>query len=373
MAKAIDQIFEITRDATRPIPSRPMKDGILGHSLEDALQKLLEEHPELLPGTQIGSDPDDPPRFALLRREMPVGGSWSLDHLYVDQFGILTLVETKLYQNAESRRSVVGQIIEYASNAQVSWGNGNLKDKTDEYWSRKNLETSEMIKEKFGPDLDIDQLWIDIEENLNRGRIRLIIASDEIRPEVKQMIEFLNGEFRNTEVLGLELSCYAEEDDSVIIVPRIIGQTEKSKIGKGADRPNQAWTIEKLKDSYENLDNQTLKKRLLGLLDFALKNRVFLEGRGINPTFGITRKSKDRIFTIHSNKQIYVYLEKKRFKDSPDDREELTRRLKELGLIRQDVNLDEVVSGREFLRDLDEMDQSELDRFMKLVEDICVG
>lgn len=64
---------------------------------------MLEEHPAIIPGNQIDPTNEDPPRFVLLRREMPVGG-WSLDHLYVDQYGVLTLVETKLLQNPESRR-----------------------------------------------------------------------------------------------------------------------------------------------------------------------------------------------------------------------------------------------------------------------------
>ena len=59
----------------------------LGVTMEAALQRFFEKYPEIIPGKQIDPGSDDPPRFALLRREMPIGG-WSLDHLLVDQRGI---------------------------------------------------------------------------------------------------------------------------------------------------------------------------------------------------------------------------------------------------------------------------------------------
>jgi hypothetical protein len=83
-----------------------MREGLIGKTLEGALQTFLEKYPQIIPGKQIDPSTEDPPRFILLRREMPIGG-WSLDHLYVDQRGILTLVETKLFQNPESRREVI--------------------------------------------------------------------------------------------------------------------------------------------------------------------------------------------------------------------------------------------------------------------------
>ena len=114
-----DEIFSLNGENLVRVPSRDMREGILGKTLEDALQTLLENYLELIPGSQINFSSEEPPRFALLRREMPVA-SWSLDHLYVDQYGVLTLVETKLLQNPEAGRDVIGQITEYAANAQDS-------------------------------------------------------------------------------------------------------------------------------------------------------------------------------------------------------------------------------------------------------------
>ena len=66
---------------------------------EDDFQVLPAKFPELLAGDQI--DPSNPRRWVLIRREIAIpsdengGGRWSLDHLFLDQDGVPTLVEIK--------------------------------------------------------------------------------------------------------------------------------------------------------------------------------------------------------------------------------------------------------------------------------------
>ena len=66
-----------------------------------------------------------PLRFALLGEQVSIG-SWSAGHLLLDQEGILTLVETKLAENPESPREVIGQILAYAANAEANRRGGRL-------------------------------------------------------------------------------------------------------------------------------------------------------------------------------------------------------------------------------------------------------
>ena len=49
------------------------------------------------------------------------GNRWSLDHLFLDQEGIPTLVEVKRGTDTRIRREVVGQMLDYAANAIVYW------------------------------------------------------------------------------------------------------------------------------------------------------------------------------------------------------------------------------------------------------------
>ena len=100
-------------------------------STEDELQALIAEHPELLDGEQIR--PGSPRRWILITREKGIaetsssGARWALDHLIVDQDAVPTLVEVKRGSNPEIRRTIVGQMLEYAAHAAQTWTAGGLR------------------------------------------------------------------------------------------------------------------------------------------------------------------------------------------------------------------------------------------------------
>jgi len=95
------------------------------YSSEDFFQGLIERHPEILAGDQI--NPDNPWRWLLVSREMGVpaeqdgGTQWYLDHLFIDQDAIPTLVEVKRSTDTRPRREVVAQMLDYAANAIQHW------------------------------------------------------------------------------------------------------------------------------------------------------------------------------------------------------------------------------------------------------------
>ena len=93
--------------------------AVAPYEAEAVLQELLEHYPQLLAGYEMSRS--DPRRFLLVCREAPVadqygGGRWSLDHLFVDQDAIPTLVEVKRSSDSRIRREVVGQMLDYAAN-----------------------------------------------------------------------------------------------------------------------------------------------------------------------------------------------------------------------------------------------------------------
>ena len=94
-------------------------------STEDELQTLIGEHPELLDGEQIR--PGNARRWILITREKGIAPSsgeaarWAVDHLIIDQDAVPTLAEVKRGSNPEIRRTIVGQLLEYAAHASVSW------------------------------------------------------------------------------------------------------------------------------------------------------------------------------------------------------------------------------------------------------------
>ena len=86
---------------------------------EEELQALIAEHPEVLDGEQMR--PGAPLRWILIAREQGIAESsdaaarWAVDHLLVDQDAVPTLVEVKRGSNPEIRRTIVGQMLEYAA------------------------------------------------------------------------------------------------------------------------------------------------------------------------------------------------------------------------------------------------------------------
>src|SRR6516164_6252957 len=110
----------VLKDEDTLVPMAPAQ-----FASEDDFQSLLAKFPELLSGDQI--DPAVPRRWLLVKREKSIpddedgAGRWSLDHLFLDQDGIPTLVEVKRQSDARLRREVVGQMLDYAANCTAFW------------------------------------------------------------------------------------------------------------------------------------------------------------------------------------------------------------------------------------------------------------
>src|SRR5262245_55196945 len=83
---------------------------------EALLQELLARYPNLLAGDQIA--PTEPRRWLLITREASLpseemgSGRWAVDHLFLDQDAIPTLVEVKRSSDTRLRREVVGQMLD---------------------------------------------------------------------------------------------------------------------------------------------------------------------------------------------------------------------------------------------------------------------
>jgi hypothetical protein len=61
-----DQVFILEGTALRSVPARPFRAGLFGKTLEEALQVLIERHPDQIPGSRI-----DPRGAAALRPPRP--------------------------------------------------------------------------------------------------------------------------------------------------------------------------------------------------------------------------------------------------------------------------------------------------------------
>jgi hypothetical protein len=205
---------------------------------EALLQGLLAQYPSLLAGDQLASVPR---RWLLIKREASLaadadgGGRWSVDHLFVDQDAVPTLIEVKRSSNTQIRREVVGQMLDYAANAVVYWPVERLRAYFEAACDADGADPADRIAERLGVELDQEAFWQSVETNLRAGRVRLVFVADDIPAELRRVIEFLNEQMDPAEVIGIEVKQYVGEDLRTL-VPRVIGQTAFAEGGKSGGR-----------------------------------------------------------------------------------------------------------------------------------------
>lgn len=199
---------------------------------EKVLQDLLARHPSLLAGNEI--NPEAPRRFVLLARELGLaseeGGSarWSIDHLFIDQDAVPTIVEVKRSSDTRIRREVIGQLIEYAANGTRYWPIEDIRAQFDVECASRGLNGTERLRQELGIDQESEEFWELAKQNLDSGRIRMIFVGDVIPPELQRVVEFLNEQMSKAEVLAVELRYY-RANQLTTLVPRVVGVTAKAQ------------------------------------------------------------------------------------------------------------------------------------------------
>ena len=233
------------------------------HYLSEAvLQELLASNPGLLDGDNEASDR----RWLLVKREVPVpdreeadSGRWSVDHLFLDQDGVPTLVEVKQSTNTQIRREIVGQLIEYGANAAVNWSVESIRGA---FYSRDRDDgaaTAEDELDQFLLGEDIESFWEQVKTNLAAEKLRLVFVADEFPQETVRIVEFLNGQMSPAEVLAVEVRQFVEVDgDLRTLVPRMVGQTEVARVAK--TRRNSNITEEELFESFDRFPPQIAER-----------------------------------------------------------------------------------------------------------------
>ena len=180
---------------------------------ESYLQDLLARYPSLLAGDQM--DSTEPRRWILVAREMALpseedgSNRWSVDHLFVDQDGIPTIVEVKRSTDTRIRREVIGQMLDYAANGVRYWPVEILRARLEASCAAQNppqdptKALTQALGNSGGDNEDgIAAFWLKVKTNLQAGRIRMVFVADEIPIELARVVEFLNAEMDPAEVLA---------------------------------------------------------------------------------------------------------------------------------------------------------------------------
>ena len=136
------------------------------------------------------------PRWVFICREksIPVDSipqhDLSLDLLFVGEDARPTLVETKLSSNIEIRRTIVGQLLEYA--AHVKNCNVDELRRDYEYPDDARLRVLADIR-SLETYASADDFWQQLRENLDNGRMTLLFAADDFPQETQTTAAFLDA------------------------------------------------------------------------------------------------------------------------------------------------------------------------------------
>jgi hypothetical protein len=310
------------------------------YEAEELLQELIAGHPQILAEDETG----ERSAWVLVRREAGVADSsegadrWSLDHLFLDQAGVPTLVEVKRSTDTRARREVVAQMLDYAANATAHWKVESLRTWFEAECERQQLDPQTRLSEAFGID-DSDVYWETVKTNLAAERIRLVFVADEIAPELRSIIEFLNRQMSETEVFAIEVRQYVDAaGERQTIVPRVLGRTEAAKAAKsGGRRATFPWDKRSLLGAIADPQVEKIAEELIDWAESESRPDVRVSygtGSGLGSASVRLHRGNVRLSTAFSvwtdgSIQFPFYHLNAPFSESRDLRDEFRRRINE--------------------------------------------
>ena len=245
---------------------------------EGWLQKYLASHPEILPVQDLDgiSSP-----LQLIAREL-IG----IDLLFVNERGLLTIVETKLSQNPELRRVVVAQLLDYASQLRkldvvglcqliarlkgnkAIQGLANLEQLTQVLSKHLSIdsprkELTETVKavfahyvvqkgriEEYTELSEGEKRFLEkLDLMLKEGSFRLVVVTYDVHSELLDLLNYTNSTMqRGCQLVAFELSIDDIEGNKYF-VPHLVGapgylSSEYYREENGGNRIYREWTKE---------------------------------------------------------------------------------------------------------------------------------
>lgn len=208
---------------------------------EALLQELLADHPALLAGEQMTEGA--PRRWLLVQKEASMAGgeqsSWYVDHLFLDQEGIPTLVEVKRSSDTRIRREVIGQMLDYAAGS-AQWSVEDL---------RARFATTPEAEEKLAALVEgnpPEEFWERVRGNLESRRIRMVFVADEIPPELRRVVDFLAAQLRSAEIYAVEVRKFDGGQERVL-VPQLVSRPKEAPATPGERQWNEKSFFEALR------------------------------------------------------------------------------------------------------------------------------
>jgi hypothetical protein len=138
---------------------------------------------------------------------------------------------------------VVAQMLDYAANATKYWPEGRIQAQFEDRCRSAGQSPDVVIEALCEGDVDIDDYWHSVTENLRNGRVRLLFVLDRLPGELRRIVEFLNEQMAQTEVLAVEIPQFVGRGLRSL-VPRVHGLVEpETKRGTAGPRRADPWDM----------------------------------------------------------------------------------------------------------------------------------
>ncbi|MBI4505503.1 MAG: hypothetical protein HY691_08210 [Chloroflexi bacterium] len=343
------------------------------YDAEDRLQELLASYPDLLAGDQM--DSTAPRRWLLVSREMGLASEedaadrWSVDHLFLDQDGIPTLVEVKRSTDTRLRREVVGQMLDYAANAVVYWPVETIRAEFEANRGREGVGAHDTLAEFLGPEGDAEQYWQKVKTNLQAGNVRMVFVADAIPPELQRIVEFLSRQMNPAQVLAVEVKQFVGQGLKTL-VPRVVGQPTKPP-----PPPKKGWDEKSFFEALQRRPDTDQARIARRIYDWVADRGLPMQwSKGQNGAFYVVVDHRNKEFrpvavrTGYTN--AYVEIELGSLKNAPPFQDE-SRRVEFLGRLNVIPNVSmpqDAINGYPSIRLSALKNQAVLEKFLEVLD-----
>jgi hypothetical protein len=187
------------------------------------LRNIALTHPQTLPIADI--DPTFGPLIPLCSELRTPAGP--VDAAFINAQGRLTLAEFKLWKNPQSRREVVGQVLDYVASISA-WSYADLQRQVAAATGRSGNVPYALASERSADGLREAEFVDAVTRSLRQGRILALVIGDGIREEVQRLAETINRSATRAFSLGIvEVALYEmAERQQVLVQPRVLAKTE---------------------------------------------------------------------------------------------------------------------------------------------------
>lgn len=291
----------------------------------------------------------------VIGREVLTDFGKSIDLLCLNSNGDVVIIELK---RDKAPRDVMAQILEYAS-----WVDDlpseRILEIANDYLQKKGMSLDEAFQQKFK---------IPLPEYLNDSHKMLIVTS-ELDAQTERVLNYLSE--HEIDINAVTFSYFKDGNNEymarVLLIPESVKEMVRTSTKKVS---GTRWTPELLKEQIEKIPNEILRMRLSEILNFAVAKNIFAESVSREPQFALSVKSTGgKVLSISFNGNLYAYFGLNEAKKYPKDemRQRFVDDLKRLNFLSQNTNPDDVKSGKNLEKRLDELTDSEFAELLEIL------